>query len=268
MTAVTGRGCLRAALVGGTLLVAADGTVQAQTVGATVSIFAVRGTYATETTDGLYLFAGVDAAGGPVRLAVSFPLMRVESNPLAPLPDGTLLVPYSSTGVGDPLLRGDLRIVNDTKRGLQVSVAGAAKFGLVEATSGRGTGEHDLGAGGSAFAFRGQTSLMADVMFWHYGDPDGVDYEDGLSYSVGAGRLIGTGRWSVLGSVAGFSTGIAGAPPPVSVGVSLLGAFVNGQSMAVSANFGLNESASDFAVGVSWRISQRVRTRSTISGTP
>lgn len=267
MTAVTGRGCLWAALVGGTLLVA-TGAVQAQTVGATVSIFAVRGTYATETTDGLYLFTGVDAAGGPVRLAVSFPLMRVESNPLAPLPDGTPSFPYSSTGVGDPLLRGDVRIVNDTRRGLQVSVAGAAKFGVVQSTSGRGTGEHDLGAGGSAFAFRGRTSLMADVMFWHYGDPDGVDYEDGLSYSVGAGRLIGSGRWSVLGSVAGFSNGIEGASPPVSVGVSLLGAFSTGQSVAVSASVGLNESASDFSVGVSWRIAQAVRSRSARSGKP
>jgi hypothetical protein len=81
-----------------------------------------------------------------------------------------------------------------------------------------------------------------------------VDYVDTVSYSVGVGQIIGNGRWSTLVSVAGFSAGIEGAPPPLALNVALMTLVGRQQSLAVSASIGLTESSTDFSVGTSWRI--------------
>jgi hypothetical protein len=259
---------MAATLVSAGWLVISPVDALAQTVGATISVVTIRGAYATGTTEGVVLFSGVDAQAGPLRLAVSIPLSRMTTSPLATVPGGAVPGSSSTAGAGDPLVRADLRVVDDTRRGFQVSAAGAVKYAMVDEASGRGSGEHDLGAGGSVFLMRGRTSLMADAMFWRYGDPDGIDYRDGVSYSVGVGRLVGAGRWSVLGTLAGFSAGLDDSTPPVSLGVSLLGAFLNGHSVAVSTGVGLTSGASDVSVGVSWRVSRALGVRTSASVNP
>jgi hypothetical protein len=225
-------------------------------VGYTGSLYVVRGTYPAERVESVYFFNGVDVSGGPIRAAVTLPLLRVETTPAAEVPGVTPAAPFTSAGIGDPLVRVDVNLLNDRARGLQVALAGAVKVPVVGADTGRGTGEADYGIGGSAFATLDRTSVMADVLFWKYGDPEGIDFQDTLSYSVGVARAVGSGRYSALASIGGFSSGLGGATPPLALNVGILALVGRRQSLAVTASIGLNESSSDFSIGTSWRIAR------------
>ena len=242
-------------VVGCGLVLGCPWTAHAQHVGYTGAISAVRGTYPTARVDSSYVFSGVDISGGPVRVAVTIPFMHLETTPSIVVPDGTSPAPATTnSGFGDPLARFDLLVVNKSERGLQLGVAAAVKMPLIDASTGRGTGEVDYGVGGSAFKIVSRTSLMADLLFWKYGDPEGIDFTDTWSYSVGVAQIIGNGRWSALVSLAGFSSGIDGASPPLALNVALMRLVGHQQSLAVSASIGLNDSSSDFSIGTSWRI--------------
>jgi hypothetical protein len=149
-----------------------------------------------------------------------------------------------------------VRLFDDASRPLQVAVVGSGKMPVVDVDSRLGTCEMDVAAGGSLFRAMGGTSLFADLLFWKYGDPEGVDFEDTLSYSVGFGRLLGASRWSAMVSLAGFSKGLEGAAAPVQLNAALLTLISRRQSIATSAGFGLNDSSGGFSLGTSWRISR------------
>jgi len=229
----------------------------AQTVAYTGSMYASRGTYPTERVDSVYLFNTIDVAGGPVRLAVTVPWMRVEAASSGGAADSTeLMLPTTSTGIGDPLVRFDLRVVDDRARAFQVGVATALKLPVVDASSGRGTGEVDYAVGATAFKIVRRSSLMADILFWKYGDPAGLDFSDAWSYSIGAAQVLGNGRWSALASISGFSAGIGELAPPLALNVGVITLVGGRQSLAVTASIGLNDGSNDFSVGTSWRVSR------------
>lgn len=229
----------------------------AQTFGYTASLNGVRGSYPTERVDGVYVFNSVDITGGPVRVAVTVPWMRVETAPSDAIAGSTGPTrAATNTGIGDPLIRLDLRVVNDRARSLQLGVAAGVKLPVVGASTGRGTGETDYAVGANGFKTIRRTSIMADALFWKYGDPSGADLTDTWSYSVGAAQVLGSGRWSVLASIAGFSAGVGDLPPPVALNIGILTLVGRRQSLAVTASIGLNDSSSDVSVGTSWRISR------------
>jgi hypothetical protein len=228
----------------------------AQDVGYTASLYVARGTYAGVQVTGVYFFNSVDVTHGRLRLSGSVPVIR-ERSTFAEATDGPAAAGADTvSGLGDPLIRLDVRLVDDRARGLQIGLAGALKPPLVGAGNGLGTGVADVAAGGSVFKAAGSTSLFADVLFWKYGDPEGVDYQDTWSYSVGVGRLIGRGRWSTLMSLAGFSHGIAGAAAPLQLNIAMLTLVGRRQSVAITAGFGLNDSSGDFSIGTSWRVAR------------
>jgi hypothetical protein len=227
----------------------------AQTIGYTGSVFVARSTYETERATSLYVFNGVDVSGGPVRVSASIPLIRQRLTPFESLADPAI-VPAARTnaGFGDPLIRVDVLVVDDSRNDLQIGVAGSVKPALVDPVDGLGTGVADWGAGVSAFKAMGDgTTLLADALFWKYGDPEGVDFDNSLSYSIGIGRAIGSGRWSTIASFAGF-TPVGGAPAPLLLTVGVMTLTGRSQSLAITAGFGLTSSASDFSIGTSWRI--------------
>jgi len=239
----------------GTVLPGLIAPAEAQTIGYTASLYGVHGTYPTERMNSVYVFNGIDVSAGPFRVAVTLPFVRTETTPVTT--DGTTPAAASTnSGIGDPLLRLDVRLLHDPARGLQLGLAGAVKVPFVDATTGRGTGEADYGVGASAFSTLHRTSFMADVLFWKYGDPDDVDFTNTWSYSVGVAQVLGTGRVSAIGSISGFSSGISDQPPPVSLNVGVLSLVGRRQSLAVSASVGLNDSTSDFSIGASWRIAR------------
>jgi hypothetical protein len=238
-------------------MLAAPAPARAQEVGYTASLFVARSTYPTDRFTSIYLFNSVDLTAGPVRASFSLPFVRQRVTTfdaaVDPLTGVLTDLETTTTGLGDPLVRADLRVVDDRSRGLQVAIAGSVKLPLVDADDGLGTGVADYGIGGSLFKAAGRTSLYADVLFWKYGDPEGIDFDDSLSYSVGMGRVIGGGRWSAMVSLAGFSQGIGDTAPPVQLNVAVLALAGRRQSVAVTAGIGLNE-GSGFSIGTSWRI--------------
>lgn len=224
-------------------------TSAAQTLGYTVGVAGVTGRYPGERVDSAYVFHTLDVAGGPIRMSVTVPWFRLESTP-----DGG--VPGSVSGLGDPLVRADVRVAERRSAGWQLSAAGAVKPPMVDVDSGRGTGELDLGAGGNLLTVRGRVSLLADAMYWHYGDPEGVELPDVLAYSVGLARSLGTGRWSAMGTISGVSDGPGDLSPPVSATVAALRLIGRRRSLVLSVSVGLTEGASDFSAGLSWRTSR------------
>jgi hypothetical protein len=233
---------------------------RAQNLGYTASLFVSRATYPADTGHdaSVYVFNSVDVAVGRIRASASLPFVRrrLTFPVLTTDPATSGEMTETATGVGDPLLRADVTVLGDRARGWQLTVAGSVKLPLAAADTGLGTGETDVGFGGSLFSAQGKTSLFADVMFWKYGDPEGVDFEDSLSYSVGFGRVLGTGRWSAMTALTGFSHGIDGYAGPLQLNLTMLALASRRQSVALTAGVGLNEASRGFTVGTSWRITR------------
>lgn len=232
-----------------------------QEVGFTASMHVARGTYATIELTSVYLFNNLDVTAGPLHASVSVPLIWQRTSLIDTAIDPSIEAAapgdYTSVGLGDPLIRADVRLVNDTSRALTIAVVGSVKPSVVDADSGLGTGATDVGGGGSVFKAMGRTSVFADALFWTYGDPEGVDFEDSLSYSVGLGRVLGSGRWSAMVSLAGLSRGVAGVSSPVQLNVAMLRLLGNHQSIAITTSVGLTDGSGDFSIGMSWRIAHR-----------
>lgn len=227
----------------------------AQTVGFTGALYGVRGTYPTERVNSVYVFTGGDVTVGPVRVMATLPFIRASTTPDATV-TSTPLTSTTSTGVGDPLVRVDVRLGDNPPRRVQIGLAGAVKVPIVDAATGRGSGEADYGLGWTTVTTIQRTSLMADVMYWTYGDPEGADFTDTWSYSVGVARVVGGGRSSLMASIGGFSSGVGVAPPPVALTVGLLTLVQRRQSLALTASVGLTDSSSDVSVGASWRLTR------------
>jgi len=233
----------------------------AQDVGYTSSVFVARTAVPGATFDGVYLFNSVDAGRGPLRFMFSVPWIRQHTvtDAFVSSVDGSEVpaTDTTSTGLGDPLLRADVRLLDKPANALQVGAAAAVKFPAVAPETGRGTGEFDAAFGLSAYKGMGRTSLLVDALYWKFGDPETIDFQDSLSYSLAVARMLGaSGRWSTMLSVSGFSAGYDGMAPPAQFNLSMLKLIGRQQSLSVSASFGLTESATDFSIGTSWRITK------------
>lgn len=250
-----------AAAIGFAAALATATSSGAQDLGFTASVFGARTAVAGASFDGVYVFNSLDVGRGPVRATFSVPWIRSHSRTDAttsPI-DGSEVpaADATATGFGDPLLRVDVRVVNQPAGALQVGLAGAAKFPAVAAETGRGTGEFDGAVGVSAYKGLGRVSLLLDAMYWAYGDPETVDFENSLSYSFAVARALGSSvRWSTMVSLSGFSGSYDGLSPPVMVNVAMLRLLGRRQSLSVSASIGLTESATDFSIGTSWRVTK------------
>ena len=230
-------------------------------MGYTASVFFARTSGPDATFDSISLFNSVDVGRGPLRVTFSIPLGRYHSviEPWVDPVDGTVLPgsDTTATGFGDPLIRADVRVIDDRSHGLSVSVAGSVKPPVADPAKGLGTGEMDYAVGVSLYRAIGRTALLADALYWVFGDPEGVEYLDGMSYSTGVARtLSASGRWSTLVTLSGFTAGYGGLSAPVQLNAGVLTLVGRRHSLAVSAGFGLTESASDFSVGTSWRVSR------------
>ena len=151
---------------GGLLVLGAASIGGAQTIGYTASAVVARDTSETAKVASLYLFNGVDVSAGAIRVSASVPFIRQRTTFAAPLIDSTTSsASQRSVGFGDPLIRVDVRVLDDREHGLQVAVAGSVKQALV-AANGLGTGVADYATGASALKVIGRTVVLADAMFW------------------------------------------------------------------------------------------------------
>jgi hypothetical protein len=238
----------------------------------------------TERTDSVYLISGLDVEAGPVRFAVTLPVIG-QSTPwiaygLVPLPSGgtssgevarqvrqgrmgsrslvTLPVVEEGVdyevGVGDPVVRGDIEVVREGDRRPSIRLNASAKAPVADPEDGSGTGQWDVGGGLSIAKRIGRNSLLADLGYWRFGDLPDLELSDSVAYSVGYGRILDGGRWAMLASVSGWSSIIDGADPPVQVGVGVSRLFARSRSVAITAGVGVTETAPDFTVSLGWRL--------------
>jgi hypothetical protein len=107
------------------------------------------------------------------------------------------------TGVGDPLVRGDVEILRDTASRPSLRLHAAAKLPLMDPGDGFSTGEWDVGSGISLAKRVGHNAVFADVAYWRFGDPPGLELKDAVAYSAAYGRTMPNGRWSIMASVSG-----------------------------------------------------------------
>ncbi len=219
-------------------------TLQAQTVGFSTAVYAAR-TSGLTRLDSLFVFPGIDVTAGPVRAALTVPVVRTTSESS----DGSV---STTSGAGDPLLRLDVRVL-ERGHGTRMTLAAAAKPAIVDPETGRGTGQSDAAIGATVVHPVASGALIADVMYWRYGDPEGVDFPDAWAYSLGTTRTLGI-NWSILGAVSGFTAALPGESRPVSFTLGLLRMLHRRQSVSVTASLGANDSAGDFSIGASWRI--------------
>ncbi len=173
---------------------------------------------------------------------------------------GTVIVPdpqtldFDESGLGDPVFRADFAVLQSQASGVRFGLYGAAKPPLADEDSGFGTGEWDYGAGVTVSRRVGSTLFLADLGYWIFGDLPDFELEDPFAYSIGVGRLLEGGRYSVLGSVSGYTETVDGVDGPIEAGFTVSRLARSGRSFNVTLSAGLSESAPDYSISTGWRV--------------
>lgn len=173
---------------------------------------------------------------------------------------GTVVVPdpqtvnFSESGLGDPVFRADFAVSERQASGVRFGVYGAAKPPLADEDSGFGTGEWDYGAGITVSKRAGSALFLADLGYWIFGDLPDFELEDPFAYSFGLGRSLEGSRYSVLGSVSGYTETVDGVDGPIEAGFTVSRLNSSGRSFNVTLSAGLTESAPDYAVSTGCRV--------------
>ncbi len=204
--------------------------------------------------------AGGDPTSGPRRVQTTGP-QTAGTQDRQRRPGETIALPdtasYTHVGLGDPSLRLDLQLVQNGPVGLGVGLSASAKAPVADVDRGFGTGAWDGGLGLSLSAQRGAWMLFGDAMHWWFGDMREVVLHNTVAYTVSVGRVFPETRWSVLGSVSGYTSEVVETvDPPLQLG---LGALYRvgpaGSGLSASLSLGLTESAPDVSAGLGWQVS-------------
>ncbi len=245
----------------------------------------------SETTSSILLFNGFSYRKGRWNFAASIPLIDQDSPFVTyvggtPVPSGrregvattstpsgmsgtsgsgsgrggTVIVPnpqtldFNETGLGDPVFRADFAVFERSSSGVRFGVYGAAKLPLADEDSGFGTGEWDFGAGITVSKKVGSTLFLADLGYWSFSDLVDFEIKDPFTYSFGLGRSLEGGRYSVLGSISGYTETVDGIDGPVEAGLTVSRLNSSGRSLNLMLSAGLTESAPDYSLSIGWRV--------------
>ncbi len=173
---------------------------------------------------------------------------------------GTVIVPdpqtldFNETGLGDPVFRAEFAVSQSQISGMRFGVYGTAKPPLADEDSGFGTGEWDYGAGITVSKRAGSVLFLADLGYWIFGDLPDFELQDPVAYSLGLGHSLVGGRYSVLGSVSGYTETVDGVDGPIEAGLTVSRFNNSGRSFNVTLSAGLTESAPDYALSTGWRV--------------
>lgn len=157
-------------------------------------------------------------------------------------------------GLGDALLRVDREWLGMRGHRPSVRLVAAGKAPLSRGHAEFGTGEWDVGGGLGLAQRLGRTFLFLDATYWRLGDPDGIDLHNAFEYGFAVGRSLASGRLSALASVAGFTSIVDGVAAPAQVGLAISYRTNSGRAVSGNASIGLTDSASDFGLGIGWRL--------------
>jgi hypothetical protein len=159
--------------------------------------------------------------------------------------------------VGDPYLSASGAVYEGTGLLRSVRAQVAAKAPLRGIESGVGTGEWDVGVGGSAFSSIGGTFVFADVSRWWFGDLPDLELRDGLTYGAGLSRSVLDARGSVMVSFFGASALIESMARPASLALGLSYSPRLGRSISGGVAAGLSEASPDVSVYMGWSLTLR-----------
>lgn len=246
--------------------------------------YATGNYFFTERTGSFYLNNGMTVSGRGITLSINVPLV-IQNSPWVSysshgfLPtggpgNGTVdsggrggmgsggrridpgdadTISYSKTGFSDPNLSGNFRLFGSTSGRTSVNGNFNLKFPLTEPEKGFGTGAWDMGAGISVAQRLGLSYLwLLDVMYWHLGDMEELNFNNPVSYSTGIGRVFDGAKWLLSANIYGYTKILDTADPPLSAGLS--GGLRLSSKVRLNANLviGLTESVSDFSAGFGW----------------
>jgi len=223
----------------------------------------------------LFLYNGLGLTAGRVRLSASLPLV-FQRTPWVIYSDATGTdsvgdgatagqdatggveavvadtVSYEEIGLGDPMARLDLRLLDE--RGLRPSIRVTldVKVPVGDVERGFSSGEWDYAGGLSAMKSLGTTFVFIDVAYWYMGDMPGVELENSLAYGAGVGQSLGAGRLGLLASIFGSSPIQPTVDPPLQVSLGLSYLMDLRRSLMISASAGLTDSAPDISLSFGW----------------
>ena len=163
-------------------------------------------------------------------------------------------VSYNKYGFSDPNVYLSARLTPGTLTATALYLNASTKIPLADPETGFGTGAWDFGAGLSLTQRFSTFFITADVMYWHIGDMQDLNFKDPLSFGLGLGKSFQNGKWLISSLLTGYTQIIEGYDPPMSLGIGL-GHFLT-KNIALNANisFGLSESSSDVGGGIGWSI--------------
>lgn len=159
--------------------------------------------------------------------------------------------------VGDPFFSASAGVYEGTGFLRSIRTQVSAKAPLRGIDSGVGTGEWDVGLGGSAFASLGGTFVFADVARWWFGDLPDLELRDGLTYGAGLSRSILDSSGSVMVSFFGASPLIESMERPASLALGLSYSPRVGRSLSGGLAAGLSESSPGLSVYAGWSLAVR-----------
>ena len=155
-------------------------------------------------------------------------------------------------GLGDPMLYAGFEILRGRSLPVSLRLTASVKAPMGDVEQGFSTGEWDYAAGLSLSGLLGGTLLFADVTYWVFGDPPGLEYRDPVAYSLGFGRPLAGGKLGLLASVFGYTQVIEGVAPPAQATLSLSYIIDSRSSLIGGASFGLTDSSPDIGFSLGW----------------
>ena len=135
-----------------------------------------------------------------------------------------------------------------------MGVYGAVKPPLADEDSGFGTGEWDYGAGVTLSKRAGSLLFLGDLGYWVFGDLVDLELQDPFAYSIGLGRTLASGRYSVVGSVSGYTEIVDGVDGPIEASFLVSRNLSAGRSFNLTVSAGLTDSAPDYSLAAGWRL--------------
>ena len=162
---------------------------------------------------------------------------------------------YDEIGAGDPMFGLSVTTVREEDGApVTLSLRGDLKVPVADADQGFGTGQADVGAGGSVSRQLGDAYIFTDLEYWAFGDMPDLELKNALSYAAGVGHVSGSVGVSAMFS--GYTRILEGTDPPMTVsgGLSVFPGETGRTGISFTAAAGLTESSPDFSLSAGWTL--------------
>jgi len=162
---------------------------------------------------------------------------------------------YDEIGAGDPMLGMSVTAVREEDGApVTLSLRGDLKLPVADVDQGFGTGQTDVGVGGSVSRQLGDAYVFTDLEYWAFGDMPDLELKNALSYAAGIGHV--SGSVGVNAMFSGYTRILEGTDPPMTIsgGLSVFPGQTGRTGISFSAAAGLTESSPDFSLSAGWSL--------------